>query len=120
MKAGRLMLELIADLVARGESFAFETTLADRGHARRISAWQASGYHVTVLFLALQSADAAIERVAQRVAQGGHDIPEDVIRRRFTVGRANFEKLYKPLADAWALYDSSQPEPVLLDWGEKR
>jgi predicted ABC-type ATPase len=120
LRAGRLMLELIDDLVARGESFAFETTLADPGYVRRISAWQASGYHITILFLALPSADAAIERVAERVVQGGHAIPEDVIRRRFTRGRTNFENLYKPLADAWALYDSSQDEPTLLDWGEKR
>lgn len=100
--------------------FAFETTLADRGYIRRISAWQAAGYHVTILFLALPSSDAAIERVRERVAQGGHDIREDVIRRRFVAGRANFETLYKPLADAWALYDSSQREPVLLHWAEKR
>ena len=75
---------------------------------------------MTILFLALPSADAAIQRVQERIAQGGHDIPEDVIRRRFVAGRANFEKLYKPLVDAWALYDSSQPEPVLLGWAEKR
>ena len=56
----------------------------------------------------------------ERVAQGGHHIPEDVIRRRFAAGRANFETLYEPIANAWALYDSSQLEPVPLDWGEKR
>jgi len=75
---------------------------------------------VTILFLALPSADAAVQRVQERVTQGGHAIPEEVIRRRFSAGRANFESLYKPLADAWALYDSSGPQPVLLDWGEKR
>jgi predicted ABC-type ATPase len=120
MRAGRLMLELIGDLVARGESFAFETTLADRGYVRRIAEWQRVGYHVTVLFLSLPSADAAIRRVRWRITQGGHAIPEDVICRRFAAGRANFEKLYKPHADAWALYDSSEEAPVLLDWGEKR
>src|SRR5690348_1733389 len=82
MRAGRLMLERIGDLVARGESFAFETTLADRGYVRRIAGWQRAGYHVTILFLSLPSADAAIERVQLRVAQGGHAIPEEVIRRR--------------------------------------
>ena len=82
--------------------------------------WQSAGYHVTILFLALPSADTAIQRVRLRVAQGGHDIPEAVIRRRFVAGRANFESLYKPLADAWALYESSGPTPVLLDWSEKR
>jgi predicted ABC-type ATPase len=120
MRAGRLMLELLAEFVARNESFAFETTLADRGYVRRIAAWQAASYHVTILFLALPSADTAVQRVQERVAQGGHDIPEGVIRRRFVAGRANFDNLYKPLANAWALYDSSQTEPVLLDWGEKR
>lgn len=120
MRAGRLMLERIGDLVARGESFAFETTLADRGYVRRIAGWQRAGYHVTILFLSLLSADAAIERVQLRVAQGGHAIPEEVIRRRFAAGRANFETLYKPLADAWALYESSGRTPVLLDWNEKR
>lgn len=120
MRAGRLMLELIGDLVARGESFAFETTLADRGYVRRIAEWQSAGYHVTILFLSLPSADAAIQRVRLRIAQGGHSIPEEVIRRRFTAGRTNFENLYKPLADAWALYDSSGRSPLLLDWSEKR
>lgn len=120
MRAGRLMLELIGDLVARGESFAFETTLADRGYVRRIAEWQSAGYHVTILFLSLPSADAALRRVRWRVAQGGHAIPDEVVRRRFAAGRANFETLYKPQVDAWALYDSSEDAPVLLDWGEKR
>jgi predicted ABC-type ATPase len=83
MRAGRLMLELIGDLVARGESFAFETTLVDRGYVRRIAESQRAGYDVTVLFLSLPSADAAIRRVRWRVNQGGHAIPQDVIRRRF-------------------------------------
>ena len=120
MRAGRLMLDFIDDLVTRGESFAFESTLATRSYVRRVSAWQTAGYQVTILFLALPSADAAVQRVQERIAQGGHAIPEEVIRRRFSAGRANFENIYKPLADAWALYDSSGHEPVLLDWGEKR
>ncbi len=91
-----------------------------RGYLRRISAWQTAGYHVTILFLSLPSAEVAIQRVRARVAQRGHAIPEEVIRRRFTVGSANFENLYKPRVDAWALYDSAGDAPVLLDWGEKR
>jgi predicted ABC-type ATPase len=120
MRAGRLMLELIGDLVARGESFAFETTLGDRGYVRRIAEWKNGGYHVTILFLALPSADTAIQRVRWRVAQGGHAIPDEVIRRRFKAGRGNFETLYKLQVDAWALYDSSDDAPVLLDWAENR
>jgi predicted ABC-type ATPase len=57
--------------------------------------------------------------VALRVRQGGYDVPEDVIRRRFVIGRENFAKLYLHLVDAWALYDNSSREPVLLDWSEK-
>jgi len=120
MRAGRIMLELIEEHVARGHNFAFETTLADRGYARHIPRWQAAGYHVTLLFLELPSADAALQRVAERIAQGGHSIPEAVVRRRFLTGKANFETVYKPLVDAWALYDNSNGEPVLVDWSEKR
>jgi len=61
----------------------------------------------------------AFARVAQRVKQGGHDIPEAVIRRRFAAGLANFEHLYAPRVDAWALYDNSGEQPVLLDWSER-
>jgi predicted ABC-type ATPase len=92
MRAGRLMLELIDELVGRGESFAFETTLAAMLDASRHG--RPPAYHVTILFLALPSAEAAVQRVRERVAQGGHDIPEAVIRRRFATGRTNFENLY--------------------------
>jgi predicted ABC-type ATPase len=119
MRAGRLMLELIDEHVARGDSFAFETTLASKSYARHIPHWQAAGYHVTLLFLALPSADAALQRVRERVAQGGHSVLEAVVRRRFLAGKRNFEAEYKPLVDAWALYDNSNAEPILLGWGEK-
>lgn len=120
MQAARLMLKRIREEVARGESFAFETTLANRSYGHSIRKWQAAGYHVTLWFLALSSVDVALARVAQRVLQGGHGIPEDVVRRRFVAGRANFEQLYRDLVDAWVLYDNSDAVPLLLDWGEKR
>lgn len=120
MRAGRLMVQLISELVARGESFALETTLADKSYARHILEWQAAGYKVSLLFLSLPSAEAALQRVSERVAQGGHFVPEAVVRRRFLAGKANLEGIYKPLVDAWALYDNSGSGPVLLDWGEKR
>ena len=75
---------------------------------------------MSLVFLALPSAEAAIQRVLERVAQGGHFVPEGVVRRRFQAGKANFEAIYKPLVDAWALYDNSDSEPILLDWGDKR
>jgi len=120
MRAGRLMVQIIAEHVTRGDSFAFETTLADKGYARHISEWQASGYFVSLQFLALPSPEMAIRRVRERVAQGGHFVADDVVRRRFAAGRANFESTYKALVDTWALYDTSGSEPVLLDWDEKR
>ena len=119
MRAGRLMLELIDEHVSRGDSFAFETTLAGKSYARHIPSWQAAGYHVTLLFLALPSAEAALQRVRERVAQGGHSVPEAVVRRRFSAGKLNFEIVYKPLVNAWALYDNSNGTPLLLSWGEK-
>lgn len=118
IKAGRLMLEEIAACAQRGESFAFETTLAGRGYCRHIDLWRSQGYHVSLYFLALPKVEAAIARVAERVRQGGHDIPELVIRRRFTAGLHNFDHHYKARVDAWALYDNAGPEPLLLEWGE--
>ena len=117
IKAGRLMLEEIAACAGRRESFAF-TTLSGMGYLRHIRAWKASGYHVSLFFLGLPSVDLAIARVAERVRQGGHDIPEDVIRRRFEAGRRNFERHYRAAVDAWALYDNAGEEPVLIEWGE--
>jgi predicted ABC-type ATPase len=119
VKAGRLMLEEIAEYSRRGESFAFETTLAGRTYARMIPLWQADGYHVKLFFLELPSAEMAIARVAERVRQGGHDVPEDVIRRRFAAGYNNFTALYREIVDSWVLYHNAGDEPQLIDWSEK-
>lgn len=119
VQAGRVMLQELARHFAARQSFAFETTLSGRGYLRHIREWQSSGYRVKLIFLQLDSVEEAIARVAQRVRQGGHDIPEATIRRRFAAGRENFERLYAPQVDAWALYNNSGPQPVLLDWSEK-
>ena len=119
LKAGRIMLREIHTYARLGASFAFETTLAGKTYARMIPQWQAAGYHVKLIFLALPSVEMAIARVAERVRQGGHNIPEEVIRRRFTAGRTNFDKLYQSLVDSWALYDNAGDEPQLLDWSER-
>jgi predicted ABC-type ATPase len=78
------------------------------------------GYYVKLIFLNLPNADMAMARVAARVAQGGHDVPEDIIRRRYSSGFRNFENIYKDLVDAWILYDNSGSIPIFLDWGEKK
>ncbi|WP_341645068.1 zeta toxin family protein [Thauera sp. SDU_THAU2] len=120
IRAGRLMLEEMSACTRRGDSFAFETTLSGLSYLRHIDHWRAMGYHVSLFFLTLPSEEAAIARVAKRVSQGGHDIPEAVIRRRFVAGRHNFEKHYKDKVDAWALYDNAGAEPTLLEWGESQ
>ena len=118
IRAGRLMLEEITLCAARDDSFAFETTLAGVGWLNRIRQWRERGYRVSLYFLCLPNVEAAIERVAFRVRQGGHDIPETVIRRRFASGLANFQLHYKMAVSDWMLYDSSGSEPVLLEWSE--
>jgi len=119
IRAGRLMLVEMDACIRRGESFAFETTMAGLSYRKHIDRWRSSGYHVSLYFLALPNVEAAIARVAERVRQGGHDIAEPVIRRRFAAGLQNFDLHYKKRVDAWALYDNSGPEPVLIEWGEK-
>lgn len=119
LRAGRLMLEELERHFRIRQSFAFETTLAGRVYLRHIRRWQAANYRVELIFLRLGSADEAVARVAQRVRQGGHDIPEDVIRRRFSAGLHNFQAFYADTVDAWTLYDNSGESPRLLDWSEK-
>lgn len=118
LKAGRLMLKEIAECVARGESFAFETTLSGRAYLTQVKQWRAQGYHVSLFFLCLPDAETAIARVAERVRQGGHDIPEAVIRRRFAAGLRHLEEAYKSAVDTWAKYDNVGEKPALLEWGE--
>jgi predicted ABC-type ATPase len=116
--AGRLMLEMVQKQVTSGNSFALETTLSGMGYARMIPQWRALGYSMELFFLSLPSADYAVARVAKRVAQGGHFIPENVIRRRFNTGLYNFHNIYKPLVDAWSLMDSSQEPIKVINWSE--
>jgi len=116
-RAGRLVLEQLADFVRQGRSFSFETTLSGRGYARLIPQWRAQGYFVALFFLRLPDAGFAISRVRQRVAEGGHFVPDKAIRRRFEAGKRNFETLYRPLVSAWAIYDNAGITPHLIERG---
>lgn len=119
IKAGRLMLAQISEYVQAGKSFAFETTLSGRSYARLIPQWrQQAGYRVELIFLRLPSPVFAQERVAQRVRQGGHHVPAEVVERRFYAGRRNFESLYKPLVDTWMDIDTSVSPFEIIDWKE--
>ena len=120
IEAGRLMLHEIERCARRGESFAFETTLSGVSYLRRIAEWRAQGYRVSLFFLALPDAETAIARVAARVRQGGHHIPEPIIRRRFAGGWDNFQRRYKQAVDDWAVYDNAAAEPAMVEWGENR
>lgn len=119
IQAGKLMLRQIKRHFLAHESFAFETTLAGRGWLRQITAWQREAYRVKLIFLKLGSPEEAIARVAQRVRQGGHAIPETTIRRRFASGLDHLYRHYVPVVDEWVVYDNSGEAPVPLEWGEK-
>jgi predicted ABC-type ATPase len=99
-------------------TFAFETTLSGRNYAKSIPRWRAVGYHVKLIFLCLPTADLAVSRVAARAAQGGHAVPEEIIRRRFDAGLRNFETLYRVLVDTWGVYENSGPEPEFIASGD--
>lgn len=114
-QAGRIALRQMEEYVSCGTDFAIETTLSGRAYARRMRYWQARGYRVAVVYLRLPSAEQTVRRVAQRVKEGGHDIPEAVARRRFVRSWSNLRELYREVADEWQVYDSSVSPPLLLD-----
>ena len=110
IEAGRLMLQRMDDLLSEGSDFAFETTLSTRSYVKFIERAQAKGYFVTLLYFWLPTPEQAIERVATRVREGGHNIPSDVIRRRYANGIKNLTALYIPLCNYWAIYDNSSTD----------
>lgn len=114
VRAGRILLTRIRELTQAGIDFGFETTLAGRNHAKQLSRMKSLGYRIVLIFLWLPDANLAVNRVASRVLQGGHNIPEVDIRRRFDSGLRNFFDLYQALADDWLLFDASQITPQLI------
>ncbi|MDY6973945.1 MAG: zeta toxin family protein [Thermodesulfobacteriota bacterium] len=118
VEAGRLMIQHINECVRRNESFAFETTFSGKGYVKKINEWKKKKYEIIIYFLKLASVEVCIERVKLRVAQGGHNVPEQDIRRRFERSWDNFNTLYKPLADSWIIFDTSGNMPVILDESE--
>jgi len=117
LAASKLMAQAIDNSTAAMESFAIETTLSGRSYLGLIRECQRFGYEICLIFLRLPNVELAIDRVRIRVRQGGHDIPEDVIRRRFTRGWKNFQELYSPIVDDWHLFDSSGSSVRLIESG---
>lgn len=112
--AGRLMVARIRALARAGESFGFETTCAGRGYVRLLRACRDAGYRVTLVFLWLPSPEAALARVARRVREGGHGVPDEVVVRRYIAGLRNMRHLYLPLADIALIYDNSDGRGTLI------
>ena len=118
-EAGRIMLERIKYLLETNETFAIETTLATKIYKNKLSNAIENGYSVKLLFFWLPNVQMAIDRVAIRVSEGGHNIPIDVISRRYFRGIENLFKIYLPLCNEWAVFDNSDGQPQMLAQGIK-
>jgi predicted ABC-type ATPase len=114
LEASRIMLDRIHRLADQRASFAFETTLAARGLARWLRGLKSSGYRVELAYFWLTSVELNVARVAYRVSQGGHSVPEKTIRQRYKRSAQNFFGLYHPLASLWQVYDNSRQGPPRL------
>lgn len=107
IQAGRLMLDRIRILIDKGNDFAFETTLATKSYRNYVQKAKENGYIVTLLFFWLRTPDLAVKRVETRVKEGGHNIPELIIRRRYENGLKNFFGIFEPIVDEWMFIDNS-------------
>ena len=118
--ASRYMLKKLQYLFIRREDFCIETTLATRSLIKMVRRAQDQGYFVTVVYLWLRSPEIAIQRVAARVEAGGHDVPPDVIRRRYYTGLQYFFDIYSPVCDKWMLVDNSDTEFNIVAEGTRK
>ena len=119
MQAGRIMLARMDELLQKGETFAFETTLATKSYKQKIEWAQANGYEVILLFFWLDSPNMAKKRVAQRVAEGGHSIPSETIERRYHNGITNLFAIYINMVDICYIFDNSEGRKELIAQKEK-
>ena len=119
IEAGRLMLKRIEELLCRNETFSIETTLATRSYLNLVQRAQAKGYTVRLLFFWLNSPELALQRVAERVSKGGHNMPEPIVRRRYVAGINNLFQLFMNEVDYWTIYDNSEYPAVQVASGGK-
>ena len=118
-EAGRLMLQRIDDLLEANETFSIETTLATKSYVNLVRRAQHQGYFVHLIFFWLESPELAINRVAERVSKGGHNIPVDVIRRRYVAGLKNLFERFANEVDLWMIYDNSRTPRTFVAQGGK-
>ena len=114
IKAGKIVLQQIHEYTTKGVDFAFETTLSGKAYATLLSGLKRRGSGLHLFFLWVPSPELAIARIKDRVAEGGHNVPAEDVRRRFTRGMHNFFNLYEPLIDSWMLFDNSKAKPLLI------
>jgi len=114
LKAGRIMLEQIHSLAERRLDFGFETTLSGKTYVKVLEEVNKRGYLIHIFFLWISDVELALERIRLRVRNGGHHIPEDVVRRRFIRSLPNFLRIYKPLANSWVIFDNSGDIPRMI------
>ncbi|MFH1248109.1 MAG: zeta toxin family protein [Candidatus Omnitrophota bacterium] len=114
IKAGKLVLEQVRTLAGRNADFAFETTLSGKSYAVFLKMLRNKGYSVHLFFLWIHNVDIALARIEERVADGGHDVPAQDVKRRFYRGLSNLFKLYRPLLDSWMLFNNSSTVPELI------
>jgi predicted ABC-type ATPase len=119
-EAGRIMLSRIQELMNEGADFAFETTLSTRSYVTMVKKAQEKGYEVSLLYFWLSSPQMAIQRVAKRVSNGGHNIPEDVIKRRYYRGIKNLLKLYMPICNNWFVIDNMDLASEIIAQGSSK
>jgi len=117
LAAGRLVLVELDRLAKARADFAFESTLSGQAYVARFRRWRAAGYRIEVVFLRIASAELALRRIAARVKQGGHDVPDADVMRRFDRSWNNFHRTYRHLANSWAVYENSGSVPRLLETG---
>ena len=119
IEAGRLMIHRINELLGREATFAVETTLATKSYVNLVHEAQSQGYVVTLVFFWLRTPELAMQRVAERVSNGGHNIPVPTTRRRYVSGINNLFNLYAPVVDAWFVYDNSNTPRIEIAHGGK-
>lgn len=115
LSAGRVFLSELDRLAGARSDFAFESTLSGLTYVERLKRWKRNGYRINLVYLRLDTPEVALKRITSRVKEGGHDVPAIDVRRRFLRSWRNFQGVYRPLSDAWWLYDANVRPPVLIE-----